>query len=303
MKKIFYSVLFFFALNSIQAQNHLLEEHFNYPVGSAIISNGWFKHSGGTSTDSIRVIENGLSLQKTLYRGNGIGNAVIVNGTGIDENRPLASYPSSGNVYAAFLVKVTSPVLAANEGFFFHMGEYTNVSNPDFTSVSTNFRGRVFVNRGSDSSKNRLGLTFNTTATNGTVGFDVTENLDTGATYLVVLKYAFVPGPTNDSVYLYVFKDGDNISQEPAVATLGPIVRSTTQADMPAAQYVALRQYASNPDIIVDGIIVRDNWDFEMKASTLIDPPNNLIAALDEDISDSGEVVWTSVRNVPENIN
>lgn len=281
----------------VQGQNVFLVEHFNYPADSLLQNNGWFAHSAG-GTNPIKVTNGGLSLTNTAYLGSGIGNAAAVNNTGSDENRPFTSYVDSGNVYVSFLMKVNGPVTSGNTGFFFHLGEYSNTTTPVFTSINTGFRARTFITTGTDASKFRLGLSFNATTITNTIGVDASSDLDTGVTYLVVVKYQFVPGASNDSVSLYVFPDGASIANEPATPTIGPLVG--TQADMSIAQAVILRQYNANQNITVDGIIAQDTWNLQpasLVGPTLISPPNNTFLDVTGPVSTLANIFWTSVQN------
>ncbi len=239
-------------------QGVLLTEQFNYPADSLLQSNGWFGHSAATS-NPIRVTNGGLSWTTTPYLGSGIGNAAAIRNNGADENRPFTTFVNSGNVYSAFLLRVDStPVAGTDTSYFFHIGQYSNTTTPVFTSISTAFRGRTFVLPGTAANNFRMGLTFNANSAGTNV---TTQTYTIGQTYLVVLKYTFVPGTLNDSVSLYVFADGSNIAQEPATPTLGPFAGTVTDLDF--AQLVALRQYSATQRITVDGIVVRTNWNLQ----------------------------------------
>ena len=68
-----------------------------------------------------------------------------------------------------------------------NFGYYTNSETPNatFSNLSTAFRARTYVQQGTNpSSQFRLGLAFNATSAQG-----VTDDLNIGQTYLVVLKY------------------------------------------------------------------------------------------------------------------
>lgn len=235
---------------SVQAQTLLLTENFDYTAGDSIRANGWTRHSGTNNT--ILVTSPGLGWSLTPYRANNIGNAAGVNNNGSDENRNFSSYPTSGDVYISFLAKVRVPT--ANL-FFLHTGVYSASQSPNFASISTAFRGRVFAVPGTTPATFRFGLQFNV----ATVGSNVTADLDTSKTYMVVLKYRFNPGASNDQVSLFVFEDGANIALEPITPTLGPF--TGTAADADTLQYVALRQDAAAQRITVDGIVAQTSWD------------------------------------------
>ncbi|MFN3756256.1 MAG: putative metal-binding motif-containing protein, partial [Flavobacterium sp.] len=239
-----------------------MEDQFNYTAGVPLTNHGWFAHSAA-GTNPILVHSSGLAF--TSYLGSNIGNAAAVTNTGQDINKPFSENATTGDVYASYLVRVDDPVIAASEGFFMHFGTYSNTDNPTFTNLSTAFRGRVHVTQGDNSDKFKLGLSFNAAAASGT-----TADLNVGQTYLVVVKYQFVPGETNDTVSLYVFEDGDDFSVEPLDPTIGPLTatptnpsdpESTLAPDAPVIQAIALRQYNANQNIIVDGIFVKNTWD------------------------------------------
>jgi hypothetical protein len=259
MKRFLALLLWGWAIQS-QGQTTLLVENFDHLAGSEIRNFGWFAHSAG-ATNPLQVSNFGLTLANTNYYGNNIGNAVLVNNTGSDENKPFGSYIDSGSVYASFLLKPTGTVTSDGSGFFFHFAQYSDPANPIFTSVSTAFRARTFMASGSSPAHFRLGLTFNAAAVPTTVGTDLTSDLDTSKTYLVVVKYTFIAGPDNDEVSLYLFSEGDSIASEPTNPTLGPF--TGTAADAVSLQGVALRQYNAAQRIAVDGIYVRTNWDLE----------------------------------------
>jgi hypothetical protein len=161
-------------------------------------------------------------------------------------------------------MKINAPFSASGAGFFFHYGYYDNVDMPNYTNLNTSFRGRTHVALGTDTSTQfKLGLSFNTNDPTGT-----TPDLNLGETYLVVVKYEFIDGTTNDQVSLYVFADGDDSTTEPASPTLGPF--TGTASDAPVLQSIALRQYNSNQNITVDGIYVRAVWDLTHDFTNII---------------------------------
>jgi hypothetical protein len=247
------------------AQNTLLIENFDYPAGAPLRDHGWHAHSAA-STNPILVSANGLSLGSTAYFGNGIGQAALVTNTGSDENRPLSAFRDTASVYASFLVKTTGAVTADGSGYFFHFAQYSDTASPVFTAISTAHRARTYITTGSTPASFRLGLTFNSATVPSAPGIDVTNDLDTSKTYLVVVKYTFVAGADNDQVSLFVFQDGDSIRTEPVTPTLGPF--GGTAADAAIIQGVALRQYNAAQRVMVDGIIVRDGWLMQPASTT-----------------------------------
>jgi hypothetical protein len=261
-----YTFVLLICFSSLYSQKTFLRENFNYPAGALLNANGWYAHSAGT-TSPIAVTTEGLSWTKSSYIGSGKGRAAAVVTTGSDENRPFDSWVDTMSVYASFLVKATSEVTTATGGYFFHYVQYMTPSAPVFTSTSTSFRARVYSAPGSSATKFKIGLTFNSTAvTDGGQSAD----LDVGETYLVVAKYTFISGADNDVVSLYVFKDGDKIDTEPATPTAGPFGKTgtTSAPDLSNIQGVALRQFAANQNIIVDGIYVRNHWNMTTEGTS-----------------------------------
>lgn len=241
------------------AQSPLLVEHFDYPANAQLRDHGWTPHSAA-GTNPISVHSTGLAWTQTAYQGSNVGLSAAVVNTGADENKAFSNTVDTNSVYAAFLVKPSAEVTTAGSGYFFHLAQYADPANPDPTAISTAFRARTFIASGSTPATFRLGLTFNSATVPSNVGVDVTSDLDTGKTYLAVVKYTFVSGPDNDQVFLYVFEDGDSITTEPATPTLGPI--TGTAPDVTSLQAVALRQYNAEQRVLVDGIIVNTVWDF-----------------------------------------
>jgi Leucine-rich repeat (LRR) protein len=252
-----YIFLFMNVFSLLQSQKTYLSENFDYPAGAFLNANGWYTHSG--SSNPIAVTSEGLSWTKTAYIGSGKGRAAAVVNTGNDENRPFTSWADSLNLYASFLVRANGEVSTTNSGYFFHFVQYAAPTAPVFTATGSSFRARVYSAPGSSASKFKIGITFNSnTLSDGGQSAD----LNVGETYFVVAKYTFVSGADNDLVSLYVFKDGDKIDVEPATPTAGPFGRTgtTIAPDLSSIQGVALRQFAANQNITVDGIYVRNHW-------------------------------------------
>lgn len=273
MKNIFTFLFIFWGL-AHYGQNTLLVENFDYDAGVQLRDNGWNPHSG-VETNPISVSSDGLSLLTTDYAGNGKGRAALVINNGADENKPFSSYvpqPADGEspvyTYASFLVKPNGEIPEATGNirpYFFHLGQYQNAENPDFSSLSTAFRARTFIYPGTLPNTFRLNLSFNENVPDEA---NLTGNLNSNNTHLVVVKYTSIAGPDNDEVSLYVFKDGDDISSEPASPTIGPLKGTNQDVTL---QAVSLRQYQEGQNVIVDGFIVRDHWDMTSDPSNVYD--------------------------------
>jgi len=244
MKKVgfFLAALFCTMFMSTTAFGQLLVEDFNYTVGDNISAHGWTAHSAG-GTSPIKVTSPGLTY--TGYAASGIGNAATVAAvTGEDDNRTFTA-PTSGSVYAAFMVNVS----AASTGgaYFFHFGSTTMV-------------GRVWVKR---DTSNNLAFGVSKGATPAYTAFSYSLN----TTYLIVLKYTIVTGTSNDTIDLFI--NPTTGTSEPAV-TLS--ATDNTSSDLSSVSAVSLRQdtASTSPNAVVDGIRVDTNYTNAAAA----DPPN-----------------------------
>lgn len=209
----------------------ILVEDFDYPSGDLLTAHGWAAHSGAGS-QPITVNSGGLSF--TGYASSGIGNSALADNTGEDDNRVFTAQ-STGSVYVGFMVKVT----VNSAGYFFHLG-----TNPFSSSV---FRGKVFTDAG-----NHFGI-----SVGSNTGTFASSTFTIGSTYLLILKYENVTGTSNDKVSLYIF-DSSVPSTEPGTATIGPLTDATVSDISPGG--IAIRQFSSTQNFLIDGIRVATNW-------------------------------------------
>ncbi|MGZ9677525.1 hypothetical protein [Flavobacterium sp. GNP001] len=219
----------------------LLVDDFTGTTGSALTVNGWTAHSsGGTTPNVINVTPSSITYPG--YTSSGIGNEVTMTTSGEDVNRVFTSQ-TTGIVYTSFLVNVTSATIAGD--YFFNLGA---------TTISTNFRGRIFVKR--DASNNvSFGIAQSTTATTANYSSAIYA-LNT--TYLIVLKYDLVSGTTNDVASIYI-----NPPLNSVVPTTGWISNTDAAgADLTNVGSVALRQGGATtaPGLKLDGVRVSTAW-------------------------------------------
>jgi hypothetical protein len=206
-------------------QTLFLEENFDYTAGTNLTDNGWSAHSGA-GTNPVTVNSGGLSYSG--YASSGIGNAALVDNTGEDVNRSFGDR-TSGTIYTSFLVRVD----AVATGYFLHLAK-----------GSTTFAARVFVQ--SATGGFNFGVSNTSTGTFGSTVFG------TGTTYLCVLKYDFA----TTNVSLWVFASGVPASE----AEAGSPEVTNTGTGLDTLRMVALRQYSTSQNIVVDGIRVADSW-------------------------------------------
>jgi hypothetical protein len=231
-KSFFFLIVMAFAVNTSFAQ--LFVENFNYPVGDSLTGHGWTRHSGTSGT--ILVGAPGLEFPNYVVTG---GNNALLYQNGEDINKTFDSL-TSGSVYTSMLVKITAAVPAA-PGYFFHYGR-----NPFNTF---DFRARTWVK--ASGAGYRIGIS---PSGNADTVF-TTETFALDSTYLIVVKYMVVDA-ASDSISLWVFKPGDNLTTE-ITPTIGPI--SMAAADISPGS-IAFRQFNADQRIVVDNIQVSTSW-------------------------------------------
>ena len=221
-------------------QSLFLEENFDYLVGDPITSHGWTSHSGGT-TNAILVSTPGLTYSG--YGSSGIGNAATLTTSGQDVNQQFTPLTSDA-IYAAVMVNITS---AQTGDYFFHLG----IANT--TSI---FLGRVFVK---NAANGNLAFGLSKSSTSVTVPPIYSDSIyTTGNTYLLVLKYQFNPGTTDDSVYLFI---NPVISQTEPLPNLahGTLTTGTDPANI-GGVYIRQGGASLAASLKLDGIRIATAW-------------------------------------------
>lgn len=214
----------------------LLEENFEYEVGTTLAENGWTAHSGA-GDNSPTVADINLSYPNYPPSSGKAGQTL---GNGEDVNRAFLPQ-TSGDVYTSFLINVTD-AKTGNGDYVYH-----------FMSGSSDFKAKFFVSKDAND-KIRFGLT---KQSNAGVNVDYTGyDYDLETTYLVVLKYEFVPGTLNDIVTGWI---NPVIGPNEPAPTMSPIIN---EYDIGAAGIgsIAIRQSRDTPIAIFDGIRVSNDW-------------------------------------------
>ncbi len=253
-------VLFFLTING-WAQLVPFAENFSYATGNLVGLGGWTLQ-GSDITNPILVTTPGLFYPG--YQSSGIGNAATLgkNATGQDlfNNFTGTNTINAGSVYISALVKVTA---ATRPGDYFL--SFKETPNPGLTV----FKGRLYAKDSLGTGNLVFGITKSTN--NSSVPVNWTPTYYTfGATYLVVLKYTFIPDIANDVVDIYVFNPANPFPiTEPASPNA---IATDAGSDAIGQRCVQLRQGGLNsPNLIVDGIRVGQSW---AEAVTLdITPP------------------------------
>jgi hypothetical protein len=218
-----------FQTSFMLAQSLWLEEDFDF--SGNLSANGW-SVSSGAGTNPISTTS---GLTYSDYPSSGIGNAALVDADGEDVYKTFSSQ-TSGNVYASFLINVNS----SGSVYFLYFSN----------SSGNTFRGRLFI-LNDDTGEFEIGLSQSSASEQGITDNNYTFN----TTYLLILKYSFIDGTSNDEVGLYVVESGVPNS-EPSSLTLGPFIG----LDVSEIGALGLRQASGYPTVIVDGIRISDAW-------------------------------------------
>lgn len=238
---IFFYISFF--VSGVFAQ-YKIDENFDYNAGDSLGAHGWTANTGG-ATNRLLVTAPGLTYAG--YPLSGIGNATTLAQTGQDAFKNFAVVSDSLDitaVYATCMVRVTNAQ---------RPGDYFFTLLPSYST--TFYSGRVYARL--NSGVLEFGLTKASPLDTSFMQWATGYSLNT--TYVLVLKYRFIPGTSNNEVSLFILTSGIPAS-EPPIPTLGPSTFSSI--DVESIGRVAIRQGTSGraPDIIVDGIRVSRSW-------------------------------------------
>ena len=241
---LFIIVLSFVMSSALSAQT-LLDETFNYTVGDLLTAHGWTAHSGA-GTNSAKVTTPALTY--TGFVNSGVGNATALGTSGEDVNKRFSTDSIvAGNIYASFLVNVTS---ALTGDYFFHF-----TSN---NAANGLYYARVYIKKASNGNI-AFGINKRNTAAAIKYTDTVTSTYTLNTTYLVVVKYAIAAGADNDTVSLWV---------NPTLSTTEPTptlveTDATTGTDAVSLATIALRQGSATlaSALALSGIHVAKTWD------------------------------------------
>ncbi|NVO20847.1 MAG: alpha/beta hydrolase fold domain-containing protein [Bacteroidetes bacterium] len=263
------AIFLMFQSNIVLGQ--LLVDNFDYPAGTSLTAAPTPGYTlQGTGTVPLNVSSEGLFYPG--YMGSGVGNAAQFVGPadGMDPFKPfVTSALTTGSVYVSCLVKITSATTA---------GEYFLANKIDASSSGTAsvVRARVYV-KSDGAGGISFGIAKGTTPpAAGWTAFSYQLN----TTYLLVYKYTFVAGTTNDNVDLFI---NPALGVPEPAPTISYADFSTT--DAAGMKSVLLTQRTNGPSALVDGLRVATTWtdavayDNAAPVATFI-PANGAIAVL-----------------------
>ena len=259
MNKSFLKVLFtFLAASATIGSAHadvLLNEDFNYPAGALYNQGGWMRF--GTKTEApLQLSDKALSYEGYAQAS---GKAVTIagNNNGYDESlyRTLAGVDgnvgySDGAVYFSLLLKAEE--VSKNLYFYSLLGGVATAPADGKSGGSDIVR--VFVAPGDNVGMFKIGMSKNAAAP----AFK-TQDIELNKTYLIVGKYEFVDGATNDIFSMWV----NPTTAEESV----PDMVQSDKADVNQTRgfvAVELRQASSSvnvaPKLLVDQLRVATTW-------------------------------------------
>lgn len=251
--KNLYFFLFLFSISitpGLQAQQ-LFTENFNYTATQALTANGWIQN-GIINTSPVSVSTAGLSFSG--YVLSQVGNAATLGTTGQDIFKEANTSVTAGNLYVSFMMNITS---AQAGGDYF--AAFLPANNPN------GYVGRVYAKLLSNGYF-KLGV-----GKGGEPAVYGSDSFEIGITSLVVLKYQFISGVSNDSVYLYNFT-GTLPVVEPN-SSVASTVGAGAPGDAVSLSRIALRQGGTTiaPALTIDGIRMATNW-ADLNSATIPDP-------------------------------
>jgi hypothetical protein len=263
-----FSTMFFVILALLLATSAgfgqmMVQDDFNYVAGTDLSANGWSKTSSTPAHRAMTIESPGLLY--TGYIGSGVGNAVLA--TGFTERYSKSiTVPTSGNLYAAFMIRVDTASTAGGYVVCF------------FSNNAA--RGRVWV-KNDGAGKLKFGVSGKSAS--AAVAYD-TATYSFKTTYLVVLKYVINTATTTDDRYAIIVNPLPG-KPEPS-PNVGP--NTDTANDLGAntsGSSVSIQGRDSTGMkglVYVDGIRVSQNWSdvvppppYYYKGSGNVDDPAN----------------------------
>lgn len=243
------------ALTDTPEASVLLVEDFDYTAAVTLTSTGnWTAHSASGTNPSVVAADNLTYANYIADAGNCA--TTVFSGSAEDVNRVFAAQ-TTGNIYAAFLVNLTS---------------FPNTTGDYFMHLSTNplssFSGRIFANKNAGDSV-RFGISKASTSPAYT-GYDYSL----GTTYLIAIKYSIIDGASNNTVDMWVNPVITGSEPTPLISAA-----DVTGTDVANIGSIAIRQGTNTPITKIDGIRIAQSWELLFPSVTA--PYINVTGTLD----------------------
>ncbi|MEG2403116.1 MAG: hypothetical protein RSB34_09335 [Muribaculaceae bacterium] len=253
---VFFLLLFLFVIPPMNGAS-LMVDNFDYSAGDLYNQGDWWKY-GSNPNSPIQVVNDALTYP--VYQATAIGKAAkIANvATGQDLQKKFTVGDDKiigGTLYFSALMKVEDMSDVAPGYFMCLTGGNYSGSVTDGKSGSE--CGKLFVKPAS------AGKFFFGISRAGATPEYTTQEYSFGATYLVVVKYEFVEGTTNDKVKIFVNPESATLEPTTAGATYetGNDGEASTKYGL---QAVELRQGTTStkavPNVVVDALRVATDY-------------------------------------------
>ncbi|MDY5076469.1 MAG: Ig-like domain-containing protein [Paludibacteraceae bacterium] len=255
MRKIFSLFFGLLVCLSFVHADLILEENFNYPVGDleqttdGVEPGKWMvsRKAGDAKGTSPQVADKQLTYPG--YVASGKGKVAVLDaavGANEDSQRISVYYTDTlgardtTDMYAAMIVNPLSAANTSGRDFLVWEGSVT----------SSSVRGRVFLKK--NGTKLQMGISKNSTSP--TSGWS--EDLEPNTPVLLVFKYEYHPGGSNDSVKLFI--NPNPTSSEAANAYLVSETDVTSKTDI-IVRGIGLRQRGTGAEI--GGLRIATTWE------------------------------------------
>ena len=280
----------------------LLNEHFNQatetlatntdalPYSGEIAASGWTNIMGNSGLVYVNS-SNDLTYSGYKSATDGTKSAEYKSLWGRRVATPLSASVSSGSIYMAGIVKITS-VKSNMKDFIWALGVGTSSLN----SAGTKQYARPILWQSGSGFKfgiAKLGETLSTTY------IDLTDEYEYG-TYLLVVEYTFVDGTNNDEIKLYVNPTKGAKPETPTITPKSASSQADASTDIGFGSVLLYSSASTNAACLIDELKVTTSWDDLWEAGEDPDPepvvPVPEPAASDKTLN-SATISWNAVEN------
>ena len=238
IRAIFIMAMLFFAFHTIGWGQLLYDDFTGLTVGSNLAGqSSWTK--GGSGPDA--TVGNATALTYVNYNGGGSEYVIMPTGTSTSSKvyKALTSSPAPGTntFYYSCLLRITATSTPSTT-YFMTLGD---------PAAGTTYFARLFAQT------NGAGFNIGISKLSNTATYGTTL-LSYNTTYLVVVRYDFVTGATNDPVYVWV---NPTISAEPSTASAeATISTGSDAAPATVGNFLWHNRGLANPAGAFDGVRV-----------------------------------------------
>ena len=241
----------------------LLNEHFNQntetlatnadalPYSGEIAASGWTNIMGNSGLVYVNS-SNDLTYSGYKSATDGTKSAEYKSLWGRRVATPLSASVSSGSIYMAGIVKITS-VKSNTKDFIWALGVGTSSLN----SAGTKQYARPILWQSGSGFKfgiAKLGETLSTTY------IDLTDEYEYG-TYLLVVEYTFVDGTNNDEIKLYVNPTKGAKPETPTITPKSASSQADASTDIGFGSVLLYSSASTNAACLIDELKVTTSWD------------------------------------------